>query len=64
MKIDFKSFAFLLSGMFIIGISVGFLLGYYLHGISQTYLLMYLSAPCLGLGSGLIMYGTLFGRKK
>jgi|TARA_B100000959_G_C14605255_1_gene469802 hypothetical protein len=62
MKIDFISFASILSGMFVIGISVGFLLGYYIHGESKTYLWMYLSAPCLGLGSGLVIYGTLFGR--
>jgi hypothetical protein len=62
MKMNFKSFASILSGMVIIGISVGFILGYYIHGESQTYLWMYLSAPCLGLGSGLVIYGTLFGR--
>jgi len=62
MKIDFISFASILSGMFVIGISVGFLLGYYIHGESNTYLWMYLSAPCLGFGSGLVIYGTLFGR--
>ncbi|SVC93016.1 uncharacterized protein METZ01_LOCUS345870, partial [marine metagenome] len=53
---------FILSGMFIIGISIGFLLGYYIHGESQTNLWMYLSAPSLGLGSGLVIYGTLFRR--
>jgi len=62
MNMDFKSFASILVGMVIIGVSVGFLLGYYIHGESQTYLWMYLSAPCLGLGSGLVIYGTLFGR--
>ena len=62
MKINFKSFASILSGMFIIGISVGFLMGNYIHGETQTYLWMYLSAPCMGLGSGLVIYGTLFGR--
>ena len=48
--------------MVFIGVSVGFLLGYYINGESQTYLWMYLSAPCLGLGSGMVIYGTLFGR--
>ena len=62
MKMDFKSFASILMGMSLIGLSIGFLLGYYLHGQSQTYLWMYLSAPCLGLGSGLVIYGTLYGR--
>ena len=63
MKINFKSFASIVFGMFIIGISVGFIIGYYIHGVSQTYIWMYLAAPCLGLGSSLIVYGTLFGRK-
>ena len=62
MKMDFKSFASILSGMVLIGVSVGFLLGYYIHEVLQTNLWMYLSAPCLGLGSGLVIYGTLFGR--
>jgi len=62
MKIDFKSFASILAGMSIIGLSMGFILGFYFHGEFQTYLWMYLSAPCLGLGSGLVIYGTLYGR--
>ena len=62
MKINFKSFASILSGMFIIGISVGFVLGYYIQGESQSSIWMYLSAPFLGIGSGLVIYGTLFGR--
>ena len=62
MKINFKSFASILSGMFIIGISVGFVLGYYIQEESQSSIWMYLSAPLLGIGSGLVIYGTLFGR--
>ena len=59
---DFKSFASILGGMVFIGVSIGFVLGYYMYGALQTNLWMYLSAPCLGLGSGLVIYGTLFGR--
>ena len=62
MKMEFKSFASILTGMSLIGLSLGFILGYYFHSQSQTYLWMYLSAPCLGLGSGLVIYGTLYGR--
>ena len=58
----FKSFASILAGMSFIGFSVGFILGYYFHAEFQTYLWMYLSAPFLGLGSGLVIYGTLYGR--
>ena len=62
MNINFKSFASILTGMFVIGISVGFLLGYYIQGELESSLWMYLAAPCLGIGSGLVIYGTLFGR--
>jgi hypothetical protein len=49
--------------MSIIGFSIGFLLGYYVSGELQTSLWMYLSAPSLGLGSGLVIYGTLYGKR-
>tara|TARA_X000000368_G_scaffold67454_1_gene48588 strand:+ start:332 stop:532 length:201 start_codon:yes stop_codon:yes gene_type:complete len=62
MKIGFKAFASILGGMNIIGISVGFLVGYYISSETQIFLLMYCSAPLLGLGSGLVIYGTLYGR--
>ena len=62
MKMGFKSFASILAGMSFIGVSIGFILGYYIYDQTQTYLWMYLSAPCLGLGSGLVIYGTLYGR--
>ncbi len=62
MNMGFKSFASILGGMSLIGFSVGFLIGYYISGELQTSLWMYLSAPCLGLGSGLVIYGTLYGR--
>ncbi|MDP6569786.1 MAG: hypothetical protein QGF36_00285 [Candidatus Marinimicrobia bacterium] len=61
-KISFKDFAAILSGMSLIGLSVGFILGYFMHFQTQSFLWMYLSAPCLGLGSGLVIYGTLYGR--
>ena len=62
MRTRFKPFASLLSGMCLIGISIGFILGFYIQGELQTYFYMYAAAPCLGLGSGLINYGALYGR--
>ena len=62
MKIRFKPFASILVGMCLIGFAIGFILGFYIHGQFQTYFYMYAAAPCLGLGSGLIIYGTLYGR--
>ena len=63
MKIRFKPFASILSGICLIGFSIGFIVGFYVHDQLQTNLYMYFAAPCLGIGSGLIIYGTLFGRK-
>ena len=62
MKIRFKPFASILAGMCLIGFAIGFILGFYIHGQFQTYFYMYAAAPCLGLGSGMIIYGTLYGR--
>ena len=62
MKMRFKPFASLLAGMCLIGFSIGFILGFYIYGYYQTYFYMYVAAPCLGLGSGMIIYGTLYGR--
>ena len=62
MKIRFKPFASILAGMCLIGFAFGFIVGFYIHGQFQTYFYMYAAAPCLGLGSGLIIYGTLYGR--
>lgn len=62
MKINFKPFAFILMGMSLIGLSIGYILGYYIHDQFQTLFWAYLSAPCLGIGSGFVLYGTLFGR--
>ena len=62
MKIRFKPFASILLGMCLIGFSIGFILGFYIHSQFQTYFYMYLAAPLLGIGSGLIIYGSLYGR--
>ena len=62
MNIPLKSIACILMGMCLIGFSIGYIVGYYVQGESQTYFYMYASAPLLGLGSGLIIYGTLHGR--
>ena len=64
MKIKFKAFTAILVGMTLIGLSIGFLVGYYFNmNISGKYW-MYLSAPALGTGSALVMYGALFEDRK
>ena len=60
MKIKFRAFTSILVGIALIGLAIGFLVGYYFHmDISGEYW-MYISAPILGIGSGLVMYGALF----
>jgi len=60
MKIKFKAFTSILVGMTLIGLAIGFLVGYYFHfDISGKYW-MYIASPILGIGSGLVMYGALF----
>ena len=63
MNMGFKAFASILTGICLIGVSIGFLLGFYIRSEYPINIIMYLSAPCLGIGSGLIVYGTLYGRQ-
>jgi len=65
MKIKFTAFTSILVGMTLIGLAIGFLVGYYISNISHdTDYWMYLAAPILGIGSGLVMYGALFEERK
>ena len=63
MKIKFKAFTSILVGMTLIGLSIGFLIGYFIPDIvpeNQKAYWIYIAAPILGIGSGLVMYGALF----
>lgn len=63
MKIKFKAFTSILVGMTLIGLSIGFLIGYFIPDIvpeNQKTYWVYIAAPILGIGSGLVMYGALF----
>ena len=64
MKIKFTAFTSILVGMTLIGIAIGFLVGYYLPNIVFTSHWAYLSAPILGIGSGFVIYGALFEERK
>jgi len=64
MKIKFTAFTSILVGMTLIGLAIGFLVGYYIPIIVFDGYWMYLSAPILGLGSALVMYGALFEERK
>ncbi len=62
MNINFKAFASILIGMTLIGVSVGFLTGYYFHLNLDGQYWMYLASPIMGIGCALVIYGSLFER--
>ena len=62
MNIKFRAFAYILIGMTLIGASVGFLTGYYFHIDFEGKYWMYIASPMMGIGCGLVIYGSLFER--
>ena len=62
MKIKFKGYALILSGMAIIGLAVGIMLGYFINELVSSDSIIYLATPILMLGSLLVTYGSLFYR--
>ena len=62
MKIKFKGFALILSGMSIIGISIGIMIGYFINDSIISNRIIYIATPILMLGSLLVIYGSLFYR--
>ena len=64
MKIKFKAFTAILVGMTLVGLAIGFLIGYYVHLDLGGRYWMYIASPILGVGSGLIMYGALFEERR
>ncbi len=62
MKIKFKGFALILSGVSIIGIAIGMMIGYFLNEVANSHVMIYLSTPILMIGSLLVTYGSLFYR--
>ena len=59
---NFKVFALILTGMCLIGMSLGYVLGFYLRNIFDSNYWAYLGAPLLGIGSGVVMFGALFNK--
>ena len=64
MKIDLKSFVLIVMGLCLITLSIGYIFGYYINEHFENDILVYLAAPLVGIGSGLALYGTFFGRNK
>jgi len=62
MNIKFRAFAAILIGMTLIGSAIGFLIGYYFHMDVTGKYWMYIASPLMGIGCGLVIYGSLFER--
>lgn len=57
---NFKAFASVVTGIGLIGMSVGYVLGYYLKTVLESNYWAFIGSPILGIGSGLVLYGALF----
>ena len=55
----FKLFTFISSGFILIGISIGYILGFYAHKFLNNNI-FYLAALFMGIGIYLLIYGALF----
>ena len=59
---NFKIFSSILIGMCFIGISLGYVLGFYFNSMFESHYLAYIGALFLGIGSGLVLMGVLFNK--
>ena len=57
---NFKSFFYVLIGMSLLGLSLGYVLGFYIQKNSSNNFWFYLSVPLFIIASLLIIYGALF----
>jgi len=57
---DYKSFIITTLGMTILGVSIGFVIGYYTHKHALNNYWFYSSVPMFIFASFLIIYGSLF----
>ena len=61
---NFKSFLLVLIGIGLLGISAGYVLGFYLNRIVSENYWFYLSVPLMAISSFMIMYGALFSNNE
>ena len=60
---NFYSFLSVFSGFFLMGVSVGYVVGFYVAEYSPYKSLFYLSVLLMGIGVFLLIYGSLFRAK-
>ena len=59
----FNSFMVTFLGIVFIGISIGYVMGYYIEQFSGKENLSYIAVPLMGIGCFLAVYGSLFVKK-
>ena len=62
MKISFKNFALVMMGTSLVGISIGFVLGYFFGAFYNNIYLVYITAPIMGLGSIFLIVGAVYNK--
>jgi len=61
---SYKTFATIMFGIFLVGTSVGYVFGFYVHKYLNYNYMFYISALIMGVGCFLLIYGALFIKKK
>ena len=61
---NLKSFLLVLIGVGLLGVSAGYVIGFYLHRILTESYWFYLSVPLMAISSFMIMYGALFSNNE
>ena len=61
---DFKSFIQTIVGLVFIGVSIGYVLGFYVSKYSMNNYFFYLSVLFMAIGCSVVIYGTLFSKKE
>ena len=59
---SFKTFSLIIYGVVFIGLSIGYLLGFYVHKYTMNNDFFYLSVLFMAIGSFMIVYATLFNK--
>ena len=61
---NLKAFLLVLIGIGLLGVSAGYVIGFYLHRIVNEGYWFYFSVPLMAVSSFMIMYGALFSKNE
>ena len=62
MRISFRNFALVMMGTSLVGISIGFVLGYFFGAFYKNIYLVYITAPIMGFGSAFLIIGAMYNK--